>query len=87
MITAFVLINVDGNEVHELADRLLRMSGITEVHVVAGEYDMVAVVRVPDNRALSSLLTKNVIHAPGVHRTKTLISLESFGPSAGEGGA
>ncbi len=76
MVTAFVLINVEDRQLHEIAAALNQYVGVAEVHVVAGEYDMVAVVRVPDNKLLAKLLTDKIIHTPGVKRTKTLISLE-----------
>ncbi|OPZ24447.1 MAG: leucine-responsive transcriptional regulator [Lentisphaerae bacterium ADurb.BinA184] len=75
MVTAFVLINVEDQMVNTSADALLRMPGVSEVHIVAGEYDIVAVVRVADNATLANLLTNEIIRTPGVHRTKTLISL------------
>ena len=78
MVTAFVLINVDNKQFKDMADRMLEIPGVKEVHVVAGEYDMVAVARVADTRALSELITGRLIHTPGVHRTKTLIALDSF---------
>ena len=77
MVTAFVLINVEGKCIAELAQTLLDLDGVKELHVVAGEYDMVAVARVRDNTELSQLITKYVIHTPGVARTKTLFALES----------
>ena len=80
MVTAFVLINVQDKQIHELAERLLTFEGITELHLVAGEYDMLAVIRVSDNADLSRLITQKVVPAPGVARTKTLFSLESFSP-------
>ena len=80
MVTAFVLINVDSKQFKEISERMLSMPGVKEVHVVAGEYDIVAVIRVPDNRALSELLTGKLIHTPGVHRTKTLIAIDTFSP-------
>ena len=75
MVTAFVLINVEDQKINAIADTLLKMKGVSEVHVVAGEYDIVAVVRVTDNPALAHLLTNEIIHTPGIHRTKTLVSL------------
>ncbi|MBN2450079.1 MAG: Lrp/AsnC ligand binding domain-containing protein [Lentisphaeria bacterium] len=76
MVTAFVLIQVQDKKVRELAEQLLGFAGVTEVHVVAGEYDIVAVVRVADNHDLSDLITRRIVPAPGVGRTKTLFSLE-----------
>ena len=78
MVTAFVLINVEDKELQAIAERLLEFSGVKEVHVVAGEYDVVAVLRVTDNRTLAELITRRIIQAPGVARTKTLFALESY---------
>ncbi len=78
MVTAFVLINVEDKTLKEIAESLLHMEGVTEVHVVAGEYDMIAVLRVENNERLSELLTHNLIHTRGIQRTKTLISLQAF---------
>lgn len=78
MVTAFVLINVEDRQVREIGEKLLDLAGVAEVHVVAGEYDMVAVVRVEDNRHLSDLITDHVLGIDGIRRTKTLFALQSF---------
>ncbi len=78
MVTAFVLISVRDKQFRQTAEYLLQYAGITELHLVAGEYDMVAVARVRDNVELSQLITQHVTNAPGVERTKTLFSLETF---------
>jgi len=77
MVTAFVLINVEDKKVNAIVDELNKMDGVTEVHVVAGEYDMVAVVKVDSNEVLSKLLTDKILHTSGIRHTKTLISLQS----------
>jgi len=77
MVTAFVLISVKDKQFRETADYLLQFPGITELHLVAGEYDMVAVVRVAGNAELSQLITQRIVQAPGVERTKTLFALET----------
>lgn len=77
MVTAFVLISVEDRKVHETVKALLQSKGVTEIHIVAGDYDMVAVVRVADNAALGHLVTNCIVNAPGVERTKTLFALES----------
>jgi len=78
MVTAFVLINVEDSKVQQTAEHLLTLEGLTETHIVAGEYDIVAVVRVKDNKKLSKLITDNIIHSPGVERTKTLFALNTL---------
>lgn len=77
MVTAFVLISVEDRSVHETVKTLLPVHGITEMHIVAGDYDLVAVVRVQNNQELGSIITEHIVKAPGVERTKTLFALES----------
>ena len=78
MVSAFVLINVEGKALDEIGAELLEFPGIKEVYIVAGEYDMVAVLRVRDNQELSELITKKIVHAAGIERTKTLFALQVF---------
>jgi len=78
MVTAFVLVNAEDRKAKEIAKCLVALKGVTEAHVVAGEYDLVAVVRVPTNHDLSELITEEVVHIDGVHRTKTLFAMQSL---------
>ena len=78
MVTAFVLVHAEGKDFSGMARRMLAIDGVSEVHVVAGEYDLVVVLRAPDTTALSRLLTEQLVHVEGVARTKTLISLSAF---------
>ncbi len=78
MVTAFVLVSVVDKKVHEAVKALQQSHGVTEVHIVAGEYDMVAVVRVKNNEILADVITNVIVNAPGVERTKTLFALESY---------
>jgi DNA-binding Lrp family transcriptional regulator len=78
MVTAFVLINLKDKQFRTTSEQLLQFPGITELHLLAGEYDMVAVVRVASNADLSHLITTHIIQAPGVERTKTLFALDTF---------
>ena len=78
MVTAFVLINLQDKNIKKVAQNLLTLPGIVEVHAVAGEFDLVAEIKVSDNRALSELITEHIVHATGILHTKTLFSLQSF---------
>ncbi len=78
MVTAFVLISIVDRKVHETVKALQKNPGVTELHIVAGEYDIVAVVRVDSNEKLADIITNVIVNAPGVERTKTLFALESY---------
>ena len=79
MVTAIVLINVDRPQLKKVIDKVLAIDGVTEVYTVAGEYDLVAIVRVKDNDQLSDIVAdKMPHHLKGITHTKTLIALNVY---------
>ena len=56
MVTAVVLIKAETDKVPELAEKMAELEGVTEVFSVAGQYDLVALVRVRENDDLSRCL-------------------------------
>ena len=48
MITTIVLIRAEPASVPETAQRLAEIDGVTEVYSVSGDWDLVAIVRVPE---------------------------------------
>lgn len=78
MVNAFVLINIEGKDVRGIVKGLLAVEGVTEVYPVAGEYDILCVIRVSDNPTLSRIVTEEIIHKEGVRHTKTLFALDAY---------
>ncbi len=77
MITGIVLINVERSLICDAIDGLMKIDGITEVYTVAGEYDLVAVIRVRDNATLANIIAAKMTHdIPGLVHTKTLVTLD-----------
>ena len=79
MVTAIVLINVKRQELKQVIKEVLETEGVSEVYAVAGEYDLVAIVRVADNTSLSKIVVdKMPHHIPGITHAKTLFALETY---------
>jgi DNA-binding Lrp family transcriptional regulator len=77
MVTAIVLINVERAKLKDVVDELRPMEGVSELHTVAGEYDLVAIIRAKDNKSLSEIVVNKMAHnMPGIIHTKTLVSLQ-----------
>ena len=64
MVTAVGLIRSETDQVPELAATLAELEGVTEVFSVAGQYDLVALVRVRDNE-ISPRYQRPDAEAPG----------------------
>jgi DNA-binding Lrp family transcriptional regulator len=78
MVSAVVLLKVDRESINEVATELAELRGITEVYSVAGRYDLVAVLRVPDNESLADLVTKRMLMVEGILDSETLIAFRVF---------
>ena len=78
MVTAFVLIDVERGRLADVADRLATTEGVSEVHSVAGRYDLVAIVRVNTNEAMADLVTSGLLSIEGIARTETLPAFRAY---------
>ncbi len=74
MVSAVVLLSMERDKINEVAQQLVAFDGVTEVYSVAGQYDLVTIVRVKDNDALAELITGRILKVPGITRSETLIA-------------
>ncbi|MDD5728724.1 MAG: Lrp/AsnC ligand binding domain-containing protein [Victivallales bacterium] len=77
MVTGIVLINAKRSKLDSVIKSLIAIDGITEVYTVAGEYDLVAMIRVKDNKQLADIVARHMTrNVDGIKYTKTLVSLD-----------
>jgi DNA-binding Lrp family transcriptional regulator len=78
MVHAIVLVQCEIDEIPEAAQAIADIDGVTEVYSVAGEVDLVAIVRVADHDALSKVIPQGIARVEGVERTETLIAFQVY---------
>ncbi len=78
MVSALVLLHIERNQINQVAEQLLDFNGISEVFSVAGNYDLVAVLRVPDNQALADLVTDKMLMIDGIIDSETMIAFKVY---------
>ena len=78
MVHAFLLIKAQPARVAALADELADVDGIAEVYSVAGDVDLIAVVRVPHHDDLADVVTRHVAALPGIVETRTMVAFQAF---------
>ena len=78
MVTAIVLVSVERNRINETAQALLALEGVAEVYSVAGDWDLVAIVRVKTNDQLAELITGKMLQIEGIVRTNTLTAFQAY---------
>ena len=78
VVHAFVLIDADPPRIAALAGQLADLEGVAEVYSVAGEADLVAVVRVRHHEELADVVTSRISALPGITNTRTLIAFRAY---------
>ncbi len=78
MVSAVVLLNIERGAINSVAQRLVELEGVEEVFSVAGRYDLVALLRVPDNEAMADLVTSKILNIPNIERTETLLAFKAY---------
>lgn len=78
MVHAVVLIQCEIDEIPEAAEAIAELEGVSEVYSVAGEFDLVALVRVPNHDDLARVIPGGIAKVRGVVRTETLIAFQVY---------
>jgi len=78
MVNAVVLVACEIDEIPEAAQAIADIDGVSEVYSVAGEYDLVAIVRVPTHEDLARVIPQGLAKVAGVERTETLIAFQVY---------
>ena len=71
MAIGFVLISAAPAHEHEVYNKLIQVPEIIELHLVSGEYDLIAKIEAEDFEKLAEIVV-NKIRSIGVTNTKTL---------------
>ena len=77
-VHAVVLIGCEIDAIPEAAQAIADIDGVSEVYSVAGEFDLIAIVRVPDHGDLSKVIPGGIAKVAGIRRTETLISFQVY---------
>ena len=78
VVVAIVLMNIERAKVEEVAQQLIALEGVAEVYSVAGQYDLVAVLRTQSNEQIANLMTNRIRNIPNITRTETLIAFKAY---------
>ncbi|HWI74450.1 MAG TPA: Lrp/AsnC ligand binding domain-containing protein [Baekduia sp.] len=78
MTHAVVLIEAERDALTTLGGALAGLDGVAEAYSVTGEWDFVAIVRVPRHEQLADVITGQLVQLTGVTRTQTMVAFEVF---------
>ena len=78
MTHAIVLIEAERDAMPTLGGALADVDGVREAYSVTGEWDFVAIVRVPRHEQLAEVITGQLVKLSGVSRTQTMVAFEVY---------
>ncbi|WP_128476417.1 Lrp/AsnC family transcriptional regulator [Halorussus pelagicus] len=76
MVRAYIVIITGTGAAESVAAAVRDLPGVTESHVVAGEFDIVAEVEGETVRALQKIVTGGIHEVEGVGTTRTYIQID-----------
>lgn len=78
LVTALVLMNINRGKVDTVAQQLIALEGVSEVFSVAGQWDMVAILRSSSNEEIAELVTSKIRDIADITNTQTLLAFKAY---------
>jgi DNA-binding Lrp family transcriptional regulator len=78
VITAIVMIDAATDSIGEVAEAVADLDGVSEVYSVAGEADLIAIVRVREFEQVAEVIAGRINKVPGVIDTDTHIAFRAY---------
>jgi DNA-binding Lrp family transcriptional regulator len=78
MITTIVLAVCDVHRIPETAQAVADIPEVSEVYSVAGDHDLVIMVRTREHDQLAEVVSEKIAKIDGIERTQTLVAFKVF---------
>jgi DNA-binding Lrp family transcriptional regulator len=78
VITAIVLIHAETARIPEVAETVAGIDGVSEVYSVAGDADLIAMVRVHQHEDLDDVIAGRLNKVDGIVDTSTQIAFRAY---------
>ncbi|HEX9399166.1 MAG TPA: Lrp/AsnC ligand binding domain-containing protein [Anaeromyxobacter sp.] len=82
MKAAFVLVKCELGHLEQVANALMELEGVSEVHSITGAYDLIVKLYAPTYEAFGDLIPDRLQKVPGIRDTTTLLAFRAFKPAA-----
>jgi DNA-binding Lrp family transcriptional regulator len=78
VITAIVMIDAATDAIGEVAQAVADLDGVSEVYSVAGDTDLIAIVRVREFEQIAQVIAGRINKVPGIIDTDTHIAFRAY---------
>ena len=81
MKAAFVLVKCELGRLEEVANALMEIDGVSEIHSITGAWDLLVKLYAPDYDRFGDLIPDRLQRVPGIRDTETLLAFRAFKPA------
>jgi DNA-binding Lrp family transcriptional regulator len=78
MVASVVLIRAAREKIPDAAREVAGIDGVAEVYSVSGDWDLVAIVRVPEWEQIAEVVAERLARVDGIERTYTLVAFRVY---------
>lgn len=78
MTFAFVLVKCEPGHLEEVANAIMEIDGVSEVHSVTGPFDLLVKLYAPSYQAFGDLIPDQLQKVKGIRDTETLLAFRAF---------
>jgi DNA-binding Lrp family transcriptional regulator len=78
MKAAFVLVRCELGNVEKVANAIMELDGVSEVHSITGPWDLIVKLYAQDYDAFGDLIPDQLQKVPGIRETETLLAFRAF---------
>jgi DNA-binding Lrp family transcriptional regulator len=82
MKAAFVLVKCELGRLEEVANALMELEGVSEVHSITGEHDLIVKLYAPTYEDFGDLIPDHVQKVSGIRETETMLAFRAFKPTS-----
>ncbi|MEI7704495.1 MAG: Lrp/AsnC ligand binding domain-containing protein [Deltaproteobacteria bacterium] len=75
---AFVLVKVELGRLEEVANAVMEIDGVSEVHSITGPFDLLVKLYAPGYDDFGDLIPSRLQKVPGIRETETLLAFRAF---------
>jgi len=76
MVTAYIMVKTHTGEADRIKRSIGDIEGVVDVHIVAGDVDLIAKVEVDSPSAVKSIAADGIHAVEGVDTTQTYVSMD-----------
>jgi len=75
---AFVLLKCDLGRLEEVANAVMEIDGVSEVHSITGPFDLLVKLYAPTYDDFGDVIPGRLQKVPGIRETETLLAFRAF---------